>query len=132
MKPTWTIRLAAAAEQDYRGILHWKVANFGQRQARTYAKTLTNALHDLALGPAIIGAGRREHIGPGIHTLHVARKGRKGRQFVVFRIDFSRDENVIDALRLLHDSRDLPHHLTAANHPGTARTQVPSPLAGEG
>ncbi len=114
MKPTWTIRLAVAAEQDYREILHWTLANFGKRRAGTYAKTVTNALHDLAHGPAIIGVRRREDIGPGIHTLHVARKGRKGRHFVVFRIDFSRGENVIDVLRLLHDSMDLPHHLTAA------------------
>ena len=117
MKPTGTIRLAVAAEQAYREILHWTVANFGQRQARTYAKTLTNALHDLAHGPAIIGVGRREDIGPGIHTLHVARKGRTGRHFVVFRIDCSRGENVIDVLRILHDSIDLPHHLTTADQP---------------
>lgn len=117
MKQTWTIRLAVAAEQDYRQILRWTVANFGQRQAGTYAKTLTNALNDLAHGPAIIAAEQREDIGPGIHTLHVARKGRKGRHFVVFRSDCSRGENVIDVLRILHDSMDLPHHLTAANQP---------------
>ena len=114
MKPTWPIRLAEAAEQDYREILHWTATNFGKRQARTYAKTVTNALHDLAHGPAIIGVGRREDIGAGIHTLHVARKGRKGRHLVVFRIDFSRGEHVIAVLRLLHDSMDLPQHLTAA------------------
>jgi toxin ParE1/3/4 len=117
VKHAWTIHLALAAEQDYREILRWTVANFGQRQARTYAKTLTNALRELAHGPAIIGVGRREDIGPGIHTLHVARKGRKGRHFVVFRVDSSCSENVIDVLRLLHDSMDLPHHLTAANEP---------------
>lgn len=119
MRPTWTIRLAVAAEQDYRKILHWTVANFGKRQTRTYAKTLTNALHDLAHGPAIIGGERREDIGRGIHTLHVARKGRKGRHVVVFRVDFSRGENVIDVLRLLHDSMDLPRRLAAANEPGS-------------
>ncbi len=115
MKRIWTIRLAAAAEKDFREILRWTVENFGRGQARTYARTLSNALHDLALGPAIMGTRRREDIGLGIHTLHVARKGRKGRHFVVFRVASSRSEQVIDVLRLLHDSMDLPRHLPAAN-----------------
>lgn len=111
MKHPWTIRLATAAEQDYREILRWTLKNFGRGQAKTYAKTLSSALHDLVLGPSIIGASLREDIGPGIHTLHVARKGHKGRHFVVFRVDSSGSEQAIDVLRLLHDSMDLPSHL---------------------
>jgi len=117
VKHPWTIRLAASAEQDYREILRWTITNFGRGQAKTYARTLANTLHDLALGPAIMGTRPREDIGPGIHTLHVARKGRKGRHFIVFRVDSSRNEHVIDVLRLLHDSMDLPRHLPAANEP---------------
>jgi toxin ParE1/3/4 len=111
VKRIWSIRLAAAAEQDFREILRWTVENFGRGQARTYARTLSNALHDLALGPSIVGTRPREDIGPGFHTLHVARKGRKGRHFVLFRVAPSRSEQVIDVLRLLHDSMDLPRHL---------------------
>lgn len=118
MKHLWTIRLAAAAERDFREILRWTFENFGRGQAKTYARTLSSALHDLALGPSVIGARAREDIGPGVHTLHVARKGRKGRHFVIFRADPSRSEHVIDVLRLLHDSMDLPHHLPAANESG--------------
>lgn len=115
MKHPWAVRLAVAAEQDFRGILRWTVENFGRGQAKTYARTLSSALHDLALGPSIAGVRVRDDIGPGIHTLHVARKGRKGRHFVVFRVDQSLSEHVIEVLRLLHDSMDLPHHLAAAN-----------------
>lgn len=115
MKRNWTIRLAAAAEQDFREILRWTAEDFGRGRARTYAKTLSNALHDLAHGPSIMGGRRREDIGLGIHILHVARKGRKGRHFVVFRVAPTPSEHVIDVLRLLHDSMDLPHHLPAAN-----------------
>ncbi|NBU77128.1 MAG: type II toxin-antitoxin system RelE/ParE family toxin, partial [Planctomycetes bacterium] len=43
--------------------------------------------------------------------LHVARQGRAGRHFVVFRAAGSD----IDVLRLLHESMDLPRHLPAAN-----------------
>ena len=115
MKQRWTIRLAEAAGQDYQAILRWTVENFGRAQARTYAKTLNSALQDLAQGPDVIGARLREDIGPDIHTLHVARHGRKGRHFVVFRISPSPDASIIEVLRLLHDSMDLPRHLTAAN-----------------
>ena len=115
MKQRWTIRLAEAAGQDYQSILRWTVENFGRAQARTYAKTLNSALQDLAQGPDVIGARLREDIGPDIHTLHVARHGRKGRHFVVFRISPSPDASIIEVLRLLHDSMDLPRHLTAAN-----------------
>ena len=115
MKRRWTIHLAAAAERDFQEILRWTVANFGPRQAKAYSRTLSSALHNLALGPSIPGARLREDIGPGIHTLHVARKGRKGRHFVVFRVAAPNSSEVIDVLRLLHDSMDLPHHVAAAN-----------------
>lgn len=120
MKHRWTIRLAEAAGQDYQAILHWTVENFGRAQARTYAKTLNNALQDLAQGPSLTGVRPREDIGPGIHTLHVARHGRKGRHFVVFRIVPSPDTSIIEVLRLLHDSMDLPRHLPAANESDTS------------
>jgi len=115
VKKHWTIRLSAIAEQDYREILRWTVANFGRVQANIYAGTLSNALRDLACGPSIPGAREREEIGPGIHTLHVARKGRKGRHFVVFRIAPTQDRQTIDVLRLLHDGMDLQCHLDAAD-----------------
>lgn len=125
MKQRWTIRLAEAAGQDYQAILRWTVENFGRAQARTYAKTLNSALQDLAQGPDVIGARPREDIGPDIHTLHVARHGRKGRHFVVFRISPSPDALIIEVLRLLHDSMDLPRHLTAANESDTESSSDP-------
>ena len=117
MKRIWTIRLAAAAEQDFREILRWTAENFGRRQAGAYARTLSIALHDLARGPSIMGARRREDIGLGIHTLHVARKGRKGRHLLVFRVASPPSKQVIDVLRLLHDSMDIPRHLPATSEP---------------
>ncbi|MHB1360569.1 MAG: type II toxin-antitoxin system RelE/ParE family toxin [Rhodocyclaceae bacterium] len=117
MKPVWKIRLAVSAAQDFREIVRWTAIHFGKGQASTYARTLSSALTALTQGPDITGAKHREDIGPGIHTLHVARKGRKGRHFVVFRVGDSHNENVIDVLRLLHDSMDLPHQVTAANEP---------------
>lgn len=108
---SWTVCLSAAAEADYRQILRWTVENFGSAQARSYADTLSSALKALSAGPSIIGAKERSEIGTNIRTIHVARNGRKGRHFVMFRVGSIQGRNVIDVLRLLHDSMDLERHL---------------------
>jgi len=113
----WVVRLTAAAEADYRQILHWTLENFGRVQARTYADTLSAALKALSTGPAIPGVKERTGIGANIRTLHVARECRKGRHFVVFRVGNLKGR-VIDVLRLLHDSMDLGRHLLPAALPG--------------
>ena len=107
----WTVRLTAAAEADFAEILRWTVDQFGEAQARIYAETISAALNDLAAGPTIVGASKRDDILKGIITLHVARKGRKGRHFVMFRVGRTPDRDVIEVLRLLHDAMDLQRHL---------------------
>ncbi len=107
----WRVRLSAAAESDYEKILRWTTDNFGLVQARVYADTLSLALQELCAGPSIGGVKRRSEIGTDIHTLHLARKGRKGRHFVMFRVQRIEGQNVIDVLRLLQDSMDLERHL---------------------
>jgi toxin ParE1/3/4 len=104
----WKVQLNTPATQDYANALKWTTKTFGPRQAETYAAILDHALDALRAGPNILGVKRRDDIAPGILTLHVARNGRKGRHFIVFRIG---GDNVIDVLRLLHDSMDLPSHL---------------------
>jgi toxin ParE1/3/4 len=107
----WPVRLAAAAEDDLLQILAWTSANFGEARARIYVETLSAALEALVDGPAILGAKKRPDIGRGISTLHVARHGRKGRHFLMFRVGRHQGQNVIDVLRVLHDSMDLQHHM---------------------
>lgn len=107
----WTVRLTAAAEADFQEILRWTLAQFAEAQARVYAKTLSAALKDLAAGPTVAGARARNDIAKGLSLLHVARKGRKGRHFVMFRIGHDQDRDVIEVLRLLHDAMDLQRHL---------------------
>lgn len=106
----WPVRLTAAAETDFRDILRWTLEQFGEAQARIYAETLSTALETLAAGPTVIGAKARNDIAKGLFTLHVARHGRKGRHFVMFRIGHDQDRKVIEVLRLLHDVMDLPRH----------------------
>ncbi|MBS4096215.1 MAG: type II toxin-antitoxin system RelE/ParE family toxin [Sulfuricella sp.] len=113
----WTVRLTAAAEADFRNILRWTLAQFGDVQASVYAETLSTALKELAVGPSIAGVKERPEIATGIFTLHVARKGRKGRHLVMFRIGHYQGRKVIDVLRLLHDSMDLQRHLPSPDEP---------------
>lgn len=113
---SWRVRLSAAAEADYRQILRRTAENFGSAQARTYADTLSSALKAPSAGPAIIGVKERPEIGNNIRTLHVARDGRKGRHFVMFRVGGIQGNNVIDVLRLLHDNMDLERHLPPTEH----------------
>jgi toxin ParE1/3/4 len=108
MSTLWSVRLASRAEQDFIEIVQWSAANFGQHQATAYAETLSLAIGALAEGPDVLGAKRREEIGDGILSLHVAREGRKGRHFVLFRVGGT---NTIDVLRLLHDSMELVRHV---------------------
>ena len=109
MNIPWKIRLTQASEDDLQQIIRWTAANFGRRQAKTYAITLANAIEDLASGPSIPGVRSREEVGPGIHCLHVARQNRRGRHFVVFRI--SSAGHYIEVLRVLHDAMELHRHL---------------------
>jgi toxin ParE1/3/4 len=107
----WAVRLTVSAEADFQEILSWTAQRFGAGQARVYAETLAAALEALSGGPTVIGAKARDDIAKGLFTLHVARQGRKGRHFVIFRIGQEQGRQVIDVLRLLHDAMDLPRHL---------------------
>lgn len=114
----WPVRLTVAAEGDFRQILTWTAAGFGDQQAGVYGETLSAALQALTARPTIAGVRARSDIGKGMYTLHVARQGRKGRHFVVFRIARESSHDVIEVLRLLHDSLDLQRHLPADDEPG--------------
>src|SRR6266850_6230417 len=99
----WTVRLTATAESDFRNIIDWTLKEFGDLQARNYADTISAALVALTAGPTTVGARERSEIGKGLFTLHVARSGRKGRHFVLFRVGPDKRQRQIEVLRLLHD-----------------------------
>lgn len=105
---TWKVQPTTDAAADIRHILRWTRKEFGEQQERAYRVTLRAALKALHSGPNIIGVKKRDDLAPGMFTLHVARNGRKGSHFIVFRIS---ESHTIDVLRLLHDGMDLAAHL---------------------
>lgn len=116
MVQKWRVRLGAAAEIDFANILKWTTENFGARQARLYRDTLVQAIGELGNGPDVAGSKARDEIMLGLRTLHVARHGRRGRHFLLYRIAAGTIIEIVRVLhdRVLHDRMDLQRHLPLA------------------
>lgn len=54
------------------------------------------------------GSAGRDEILIGLRTVHVARRGHRGRHFIKYR---AADDQVIEVLRILHDAMDLVRHI---------------------
>ena len=106
--PRWEIRLAEAAQNDFRSILVWTAEHFGGAQARRYQDILTEALMSLTDGPAPLGWKSRDDIAPGLCSLHVAKRGRPRRHVVLYRIEGA---DVIGVVRILHGAMDPMRHI---------------------
>ena len=110
MNPTrWRIRLGAAAEADFAAILRYSLTQFGPAHAERYRDSLIEALAALTAGPDIPASVARDEILPQLRSLHVARHGRHGRHFILYRR--GGDDN-IDILRILHDAMDFAQHIS--------------------
>lgn len=106
------VRLGAAAESDFITILRWTTKTFGRGQALIYRETLMLAIGALMEGAHIAGSQARDEILAGLRTLHVARGGRRGRLFLLYR---AAEDGAIEILRILHDEMDLPRHVPFAD-----------------
>jgi toxin ParE1/3/4 len=104
----WRIRLSAAAERDFVGIIQWTPEKYGIRRAKTYRRTLMLALAALYQDPYMPDSQPRDEIRPGLRSLHVARKARRGRHFILYRTPGAER---IEVVRILHDSMDISRHL---------------------
>ena len=109
----WKVRLTAAAKADFRSIIHWTLEQFGERQAVVYKDILAAAFEALSEGPTAIGVEERLEIAKGLFTLHVAKRGRRGRHLILFRMADKSGARTIEVLRLLHDSMDIDRHVPA-------------------
>jgi toxin ParE1/3/4 len=106
----WRVRLGAAAEVDFANILKWTTENFGARQSRVYRDTLVQAIGELADGPNVAGSKARDEISADLRTLHVARRGRRGSHFLMYRVA---PDSTVEIVRILHDRMDFRRHVPA-------------------
>ena len=104
MTINWSIQQTDQVELDLISIYIWTANKFSSNQADEYIDTVTSAIEALVIGPDLLGSKARDDIGPGIRLLHVQRKGKKGRHFVMFK---AMDDQTILVIRLLHDSTNL-------------------------
>jgi toxin ParE1/3/4 len=109
-KPKWRVRISDEALLDFANILRWTTKKFGAGQARLYRNTLVATVGELGKGPDLPGVKLRDDILPGLRILHVARHGRRGRHFVIYRVAGDR---IIEIARILHDQMDLQRHVPA-------------------
>ncbi len=105
---SWKIRLGEEAERDFAQTLKYTHDTFGAQQVAVYRATLIDALAELASGPDALGSVARDEIFPNLRTLHVARQGRRGLHFIMYR---ALSDSVIEVIRILHDRMDLARHV---------------------
>ena len=65
----------------------------------------------LSEGPNVPGSLERDEIADGLRSLHVARQGRRGRHFVIYR---AAGDDTIEVVRILHDAMDIARHVPRA------------------
>ena len=112
----WRTHLTTNAEEDLRRIAAWTREQFGEAQAELYRGIIFAAFSELQNGPGLLGVRHRDDLAPGLMALHVARRGRRGRHVIMFRV-VQDEERMFAVLRILHDSMDLQRHLSLQEEP---------------
>jgi toxin ParE1/3/4 len=109
----WRIvfRWTYAGPEDVEIIEPLKSQGAENQVARHDQKTLVQATGELADGPDVTGYKARDEIMPGLRTVHVARHGRRGSPFLMYRVA---PKTTIEIIRILHDRMDLQRHLPFA------------------
>jgi toxin ParE1/3/4 len=100
------IVLSQLAENDLANIAAWTAENFGQRQAAVYIDALLDTIDELSANEPPRSKARDE-IAIGLRTLHMAKRGRTGRHFLVYK----RTDDLLIIVRILHDSMEVSNHL---------------------
>ncbi|HEY1794588.1 MAG TPA: type II toxin-antitoxin system RelE/ParE family toxin [Stellaceae bacterium] len=113
----WAVELSDEAAGDFRGIIRWTRRRFGSDQATEYGRVIKAALFELRAGPGILGIRDLGEVGPGYLSLHIARHGRRGRHFLLFRFRET-DRRVVGVARILHESMDLAWHVPPVDDEG--------------
>lgn len=113
----YKISIADAAQADLDDILEWTTRAFAVTGRKRYEVLVQTALTDLLLNSGRTGVRQRNDIGEGVCTYHLSTSRKrtktaaqvgKPRHLVFFRVW----GNVVQILRLLHDSMDFVRHVS--------------------
>jgi toxin ParE1/3/4 len=101
--------LSASARRDIADALRQSDRHWGSEQREKYRWLIENALTELLEHPQHPASRARDEVRPGIRTLHIGRRGRPARHFVVYRATPDGD---IQVVRLLRDATELSKALS--------------------
>ncbi len=111
---SWQIHISRMAQQDIEEALAWTLEHFGERKYEEYRDLIKLALNELATDPRHSQTRRRSEIHPSARTLHLSRRGKRARHFLLFRVV---DEQTVEVGRLLYDAMDISRHLPPEYRP---------------
>jgi toxin ParE1/3/4 len=113
------IRLLPAVERDIELALLATLRRFGVRKYDEYRALIRQAIRDIQADPDGPQSKRRSEIHRSARTFHIARRGRRARHFLLYRIS---EDGVVEFARLLYDGMDLEQHLPAGYGSGDPAT----------
>lgn len=112
-------RLSARAQADIEACLHWSLAEFGEAALTRYQRLIHAAILDVAADPERSGCRALcvNRITVGLYHIRHSRNAvpergdrvKNPRHLLVFRVI---DGEVLEIIRLLHDSMDIETHLS--------------------
>lgn len=100
------IVLSRLAENDLANIAAWTAENYGQKQAEIYVDALLDTIDELSAGEPIQSIARDE-LAIGLRSLHMRKRGRRGRHLLVYKAA----DDILTIVRILHDSMEVSRHL---------------------
>jgi len=109
MRGNRSVSLATAAQTDLDNIAAWTTGNFGPTQAETYIEAILDTIAELTAPTSPPRSVARDEIAKGVRTLHMRKRGRRGRHFILY----SETADEVRIQRVLHDSMELSRHLAA-------------------
>src|SRR5690349_17150404 len=108
MRGKRNVSVAAAAQTDLDNVAAWTTEKFGPSQAESYIEAILDTIDELTAPTSPSRSIAREEIARGLRTLHMRRRGRRGRRFLLY----SETANEVRIQRVLHDSMEFSRHLT--------------------
>ena len=108
MRGKRNISLAAAAQTDLDNIAAWTTENIGPSQAENYVEAILDTIDELTVSESPTRSLARDEIAKGLRTLHMRKRGRRGRHFLLY----SETADEVRVQRVLHDSMELSRHIS--------------------